>query len=439
MKVEQIRLTNYRGHEDLTIDFEPGFNVLVGANGTGKTSVLNSLCDALSALLVDVRIKTTPYQALSESDIASLKVEAVNGRFRFEPQYPVSVFARGTVFGITCNWVVSKSNQTSDASYSEGTPGKIFSGTLQHQNSGTVPGSAHTFPLIAYYRATRQWNQPQPTELNAATTRNARTDGYSRWWDASLDSAALQGWVIAKCLERFQISSESGIAFDNIENDELAMVNRALREAVEGVKGLKYDLKQKSLLVEWQVTTDEPRDSTSFHNLSHGQRAVIGLIADIARRICLLNPQLDLQATTTTNGVVLIDELDMHLHPRWQRIITTGLKRAFPAIQFIVASHSPQVLGELQPDEIILLRPHQTMHPQVSYGLDSSQILEEIMGADARTASVDHRLSTVFEALERNEIERARHEIDLLKTEAPGIPELAGAEALLRRKEVLGR
>jgi predicted ATP-binding protein involved in virulence len=254
-----------------------------------------------------------------------------------------------------------------------------------------------------------------------------------------LDASALQGWVIAKCLERFQTSSETGIPFDRIEDDELALVSRALGIAVEGVSGLRYDLKQKSLLVDWRDQAAGAVTSISFENLSHGQRAVIGLVADIARRICLLNPVLGKRATAKTSGVVLIDELDMHLHPRWQRILTVGLKRAFPSLQFIVASHSPQVLGELHPEEIILLRPGQTAHPQVSYGLSSSQILEEIMGADSRSAEVERRLTMLFEALERNQIEQARNEIERLKADVPGIPELAGAEALLRRKEVLGR
>lgn len=459
MKFDQIRLINYRGHEDLTIDFSLHFNVLVGANGTGKTSVLNGLCDSLSDLLIQMPLSSGHFQVLAENDIARLKIEPTNGRFRFEPQYPVSVVAQGSGFGSMLNWTVSKLDPSTYPNSSGDGPGQAFL-RLIHQPNSRDAERLVTFPLVAYYRATRQWNQPQPNELNAATTRNARTDGYSRWWDASLDSAALQGWVIAKCLERFQTSSETGITFDNIKNDELALVNLALNDAVEGVKGLKYDLKQKSLLVEWQAIEGKRRDPTSFQNLSHGQRAVIGLIVDIARRICLLNPQLDLEATTKTDGVVLIDELDMHLHPRWQRILTAGLKRAFPSIQFIVASHSPQVLGELQPHEIILLRqpdlshalerqPHvdeanspeelRPNHPQVSYGLDSSQILEEIMDATPRTPSIDHKLSALFEALERNEIESARNDIDFLKKEAPGIPELAGAEALLRRKEVLGR
>ena len=272
--------------------------------------------------------------------------------------------------------------------------------------------------------------------MQAATARNARTDGYGSWWDASLDSSALQSWVISKCLERFQTSSETGALFDNIQSDELALVNKALAIVVEDAKGLKYDLKQKSLLVEWSSTE---RESTAFENLSDGQRTVIGLVADIARRMCVLNPQLGDEVTNETQGVVLIDELDMHLHPRWQRILTSGLKRAFPKVQFIVASHSPQVLGELKPEEIILLRPSGTTHPQVSYGLTSSQVLEEIMGAEARTPEVERLLSEVFESLERGELSLAKQKIAALQITAPGIPELAGAQALFRRKEVLGR
>ncbi|MCU0757390.1 MAG: AAA family ATPase [Xanthomonadales bacterium] len=168
--------------------------------------------------------------------------------------------------------------------------------------------------------------------------------------------------------------------------------------------------------MEW--TDAEP---TAFEHLSDGQRAVIGLVADIARRMCLLNPQLGTEVTRQTPGVVLIDELDIHLHPRWQRILTRGLKAAFPAVQFIAASHSPQVLGELHPEEILLLRPGGTAQPQVSYGLDAQQLGE------------------VFEALERGDLTRARGLIEQLRDTAPGVPELAGAQALLRRKEILGR
>jgi predicted ATP-binding protein involved in virulence len=438
MHIESIHLTNYRCHENLTVSFRPGFNVLVGINGSGKTSLLKGICESLWGLTFVMNVPNP--QAISEQGHVRLAAINSGGRFRYEPQYPVKVRAVGEAFGKACDWTLTRTSQVGQANTSGQLPGQIWQAAQQTGNPNTeATPDLPTIPLVAFYRANRHWNQPQPHEMQAAMQRNSRTDGLVNWWDASLDSSALQGWAIAKCLERFQSSSETGLSFDDILDDELALVNAALRAAVEDAKGLRYDLKQKSLFVEWTQSSGEARDPTAFENLSDGQRAVVGLVADIARRMCLLNPQLGQDVTTKTPGVVLIDELDMHLHPKWQRIITKGLQAAFPTLQFIVASHSPQVLGELQPDQIILLRPDGTSHPQVSYGLDSSQVLEEIMGATARSPEVERSLSQLFATLERNDLESAREQLSALTKLAPGIAELGGAQALLKRKEVLGR
>lgn len=440
MRLDSVQLTNYRCHADLGVDLRPGFNVVVGVNGSGKTSLLRGICDALTGFANYISNPTGIYTALSDPNVVRLKVEAPNGRFRFEPQFPVKVAAAGEAFQSGCAWTVFKTSQVDHPQVSGVPPGQAWQSIQQGTGpTGEEERAKVVLPIVAFYRANRHWNQAQPHEMQAATQRNAKTDGYTSWWDASLDSSALQGWVIAKCLERFQISSETSVAFDDIDSDELALVNCALSAAVEGVQGLRFDLKQKSLLVDWHGDIHAPRDPTAFQNLSDGQRAVIGLVADIARRMCLLNPQVGQGVTSQTSGVVLIDELDMHLHPRWQRIITTGLKAAFPAVQFIVTSHSPQVIGELHPEEIILLQPGGTDHPQVSYGLDSSRVLEEIMGASARSPNVDQTLTELFASLERNELGAARTQLMQLKQLAPGIAEVAGAEALLKRKELLGR
>lgn len=441
MRFVSIHLTNYKCHASLNVDFKPGFNVIVGVNGSGKTSLLKAVCDALTGFSMHISGHNVSYQALSDPNVARLKGEVNHGRYRFEPQYPVKVSATAEAFEqpSVCIWSVQKTSQVGHPQQSGTSPGQVWQ-TIQLISGQEAEAARQlALPIIAFYRANRHWNQPQPHEMQAATARNARTDGYVSWWDASLDSSALQVWVISKCLERLQTSSESGTPFDEIDSDELALVNQALGAAIEGTKGLKYDLRQKSLLVEWTTSDESARQPTAFENLSDGQRAVIGLVADIARRMCVLNPQLGQEVTRKTPGVVLIDELDMHLHPRWQRILTGGLKRAFPEVQFIVASHSPQVLGELHPEEIILLRPSGTAHPQVSYGLTSSQVLEEIMGADARAPEVQKMLTEAFEVLERGELQAARDKLTELEAFASGIPELAGAWALLRRKEVLGR
>ena len=438
MKITSVVLKNYRMHELLSVDFKPGFNVIVGVNGSGKTSLLKAVCDVLTGFMDYVRVRHG-FVAMAERDVALLRRESINGRFRFESCYPVEVSAQGEAFRMACEWAVVKANELAHPMLLGTPPGAFLQKLGAPQMGLEYVDSNEVMPLVAFYRANRQWNGGSPGEMQAATEKTSRTGAYESWADASLDSSAFQGWVIAKCLERFQTSSETGRSFDEIDDDELAVVSAALGLAVEGFKGMRYDMHQKSLLIDLAVGEGGRCEPVSFDNLSDGQRAVIGLVADIARRMCLLNPILGSQVTLQTPGLVLIDELDMHLHPRWQRMLTVGLKRAFPALQFIVASHSPQVIGELHPDEIILLRPGGTAHPQVSYGLDSSQILEEIMGATSRNADVEKRLAELFEHMERNELDLARDEIVRLKEEVPGLPELAGAEALLKRKQVIGR
>ena len=108
-----------------------------------------------------------------------------------------------------------------------------------------------------------------------------------------------------------------------------------------------------------------------------------------------------------TPGVVLIDELDVHLHPKWQRRVATDLKATFPGVQFICTSHSPQVIGELKPDEIRLLDEGQSVSPASSFGIDSDRILEELMGAPARNPQVEETLSQLATAIDREDFSQS--------------------------------
>jgi predicted ATP-binding protein involved in virulence len=356
--------------------------------------------------------------------------------WRFEPQYPVQIEAKGDLghSGKQYTWkcILNGVNRR-DAASSEWSP---------------APDSP--LPLLAFYQAGRWWPAQKTSDaMRAATEKPSRFNAYDDWQEAEISSNALQNWVIAKCLERLQLADETGQRFDDIQDDELALVNNALKQALPEVLGLRHDMRQKTLMVEWSsehANGDFERDFgkaasslVSFEHLSDGQRTALCLIADIARRICLLNPQLGRDAMRKTPGLVLIDELDAHLHPKWQRLLTKGLKAAFPAVQFIVTSHSPQVLGELAPEEILLLRPDGAGHPQVSYGLDAAQVLEIIMEAPARNEEVGQEIREIFQLIEDDKLASAKERLDALQAKAPGVPELAGAGALIRRKEILGR
>jgi predicted ATP-binding protein involved in virulence len=135
-----------------------------------------------------------------------------------------------------------------------------------------------------------------------------------------------------------------------------------------------------------------------------------------------------------TPGVVLIDELDVHLHPNWQRRISTDLKRTFPSIQFVCTSHSPQVIGELSPSEIRLLveGEDQVIIPRRSFGVDSSRVLEEVMDAETRNTTVKDLLSALFEAIDREEFSTARNLLSQVEDKlGPDDPEVTRARSLM--------
>nr|WP_244981325.1 AAA family ATPase [Cupriavidus alkaliphilus] len=434
MHINSIQIQNYRCYTDFTAQFQPGVNVVAGVNGSGKTSLLKALRESFTGLLSFFQLRSASIQPLQDADVRIDVTSPGTHRYRFEPQYPARVTTNAIVLDGNCQWSVKRTSQTRGVEWEGEMPGQRWN-LLTGQDSVFASGEAPVLPILAFYPAYRQWPSIEINELSAVTQKESRTDGYRSWWDASSEVLAFQQWVIAKSIERLQRATEQEVPWDVANDDELGIVNGAIGRVVEGARGIRYDVARKALIVEWA----DLRVPTLFDNLSDGQRVAIALVADIARRMCLLNPHLGMDVAEDTNGVVLIDELDVHLHPKWQRMMVQGLARAFPRVQFIVSSHSPQVLSELKPEQIILLTTEGAIHPVASYGLDSSRVLEQIMGAPARPSEVQRRLDELFLAIERNELEHGNAMLKQLKGTAPDLPELAQAEALIKRKQVLGR
>lgn len=425
MKLTSIELTNYRCYQKFEVDFRDGVNVIAGVNGSGKTSLLKGIREALAMAALRTGISIPSPAPLGEPDIAYIRAEQIGNRWRFEPQYPVEVAATGSLNGLPLRWAGASPAQ-GQSHFDGSTPIQqvAFNGEMQA-----------IFPILAFYPAYRIWPAMGVSEVAAAIQLESRTAGYTTWWEASTDTNGLQIWGISKTLARLQAATENSSGWDSIVDDELAAVNEALSAVLSDAEGLRYDFSQKSLMIEWS----NGKAPTQFRHLSDGQRVAIALVVDIARRMCLLNPHLGRSVVRETPGVVLIDELDTHLHPKWQRLMVRGLAAAFPKVQFICASHSPQILSEIKPENIILLTLDGAARPQVSYGLDSNRILEQIMDADPRPTEVEQGLSELFKCIEQNKLNDARYLLNDLKERIPGLPELTGAEALIKRKEVIGR
>lgn len=179
--------------------------------------------------------------------------------------------------------------------------------------------------------------------------------------------------------------------------------------------------------------------------LSDGEKCLIALIGDLARRLAIANPSRP--NPLEGSGVVLIDEIDLHLHPAWQRMIIPRLSQVFPNCQFIVSTHSPQVLGEVEASDIRLLYWDENegiIHhvPKQARGLDSNGILDELMRPNGdiptltRNREIMERLDKLFQVIDEERFPEAKQEIAALKEELHGsIPDLVHAESLIAMLE----
>jgi predicted ATP-binding protein involved in virulence len=425
VRIKSVRLVNYACFKDTTVEFNSGVNVVVGVNGSGKTSLLNAIGEYLNYYL----------NRICHIRNARIEMQTFNGNRSFEPQYPVSLEV--TVWHaeeptITTT-VFTRNNDIQNVP-------DILVGQ-GHLRKGTITETT-LLPLVAHYGADRIWKTDKSSgEIIAiAQEKTSRSDSYNECLFASVSIKALNDWVVAKTLERLQAISQttSSPSGNNQYDDELSLVNAAISLAIPGAKGLSFDIKQRSMLVEWETPDGGEPKYTLFDKLSDGERVIVALIADIARRICMANPQLGADALKETPGVVLIDEIDLHLHPQWERQLPIGLKKAFPSVQFIATTHSPQILSELSPGEIIILNNETAERPQFSYGLTSDGILEGVMDANSRPLTIKNQLSKLFAAIERGQLDESKNILAELTKNAPGIPEIATGSALIKRKEAIG-
>jgi len=423
MRIDSLKIENFRCYESAEFNFNPHFNLIIGVNGIGKSSLLSAVATSLR----DVSHAALQYYTDIDEEDVRYVLDKVDGKVRFERCYPLRLSASGNAFDAK-GWVIEKrrGDQTVSSDFT-------FKGEIDRTLSNLDTRSRVNLPVLAFYRANRRWAPGNVSALAAATDRPSRMEGYQSWWDAAANIDSFERWVIGKTLERYQRIAESGNQQTSVQ-DELDLVNSAIKQALPEAIGIRYDMTLRSLMVD--IEHEQP---LPFNNLSDGQRALIALLSDIARRMCLLNPHLGSEVLNVTPGIVVIDELDIHLHPAWQRSLVKALKAAFPKVQFIAASHSPQIIGTLRPEEVIILEHGEASHPRVTYGLDSSSILSEVMDVEKRDPDVQVLLTELFTSIENNELSAAKEKLIKLRQKAPDLPEFAGAEALIRRKEILGK
>ncbi len=417
MRIDHLKITNFNGFESRTFDFNPSFNLLVGDNASGKTSVIDALAVAVGSWFLGLRgIGDSP--GITPDEVRLVAHRHLDS-YTFEKQFVSRIECSGLVMGKVLVWARELQREGGRTTTKDA---QAISEAASEAERRVRAGETITLPLICAYGTERLWFETghhKPKSEGDRTRRMpSRLDGYRDSFDFTIQETALIDWV------RDQSTVSPEIQKDTIA---LSAVKRAITGCLEGAKSVYYDGRYKDL-----VAVLEPNGAQRFQNLSDGQRIMLTLVGDLARRAAILNPHLGDNAVRDTPGVVLVDELDLHLHPKWQRRVIHDLKTTFPSLQFITTTHSPQLIGEALPDEIRVLDGSETTTPPRSFGIDSSRVLEEVMGASSRNASVADLLARLSKSIDDEDFDLARALLSEAEgTLGPDDPEVTRTRAVM--------
>lgn len=232
----------------------------------------------------------------------------------------------------------------------------------------------------------------------------------------------------------------------NIQRIEQALSNngRELKFVTETIEKFipEYSNLRVTRIPTPHMLVEKNGETIRLDQLSDGEKNMIAMIGDIARRLSMANPHME--NPLEGNGIVLIDEIDLHLHPLWQRVIISRLTEVFPNCQFIVSTHSPQVLSHVKAEHIFILKPIKDdvsiEKPTESYGKSTDRQLEDILGVASRPDNIKDELNELYELIQKSDLEKAKELISKLNNKIEGRePELVKAEVLIKRKGILGK
>lgn len=409
MKIEEIIIKNFRCFEQLEVTFHSQMTVLIAANGGGKTSILDAVRIAVwpfvkgfdlgsqtgksaTIQIDDVRLEKQINDNMEPKEKTEVNTTGVwddNAQVKTWLQWRDSI-KKGT----TSKGDISTAELTNQ--YAKSMQKKVFEGKEQIN-----------LPLIVYLGTGRLWYQSryssEAADVLLSKTEYSRTSGYL---NCLSQGSSLKhfvdwyGWIYRsyreeqiKALEQGYSWGEPGSHFlQTIKAIQFAV--NCLIEKQTGWKDIAYSSSH-----EQQIVLTHPQHGTlPLERLSDGLRNMVAMVADLAYRCVKLNPHLGAEATIKTHGIVMIDEVDMFLHPSWQQSVLGSLQEAFPKIQFIVTTHSPQVLSTVPKECIRVLGTNAegeniaAMPLADSYGEPSNDVLQAIMQVDPQPPVPEKRL-----------------------------------------------
>jgi predicted ATP-binding protein involved in virulence len=467
MKLSRIDITHFRCFETLTIPLQPDINVFVGVNAAGKTAILDAIAIALYHIIAangggDKRQRAAQNATLRPLDIhmsdihlsptskttvtvskAFVQIKAVASSYYALPGIPAQTpsgeqaFIEWTEYS---QYLPPRVVHYEDSQSSQLRAIYRYFEALWEEVRSSAPKALIPFPIVAYYRADRRLAQ-MPKMGDIFERRLERQGAYQHALDAGANYQAMCQWFYLRENQELRERRNN----PTIEFPDLKAVRLALVRTLENVERVFFDDNSSSLKVEFTHTYGSPK-ILELAQLSDGHRNVLGLVLDFARRLAQAHPNWD--NPLDAPGILLIDEIELHLHPGWQQSIIPNLRTAFPNTQLILTTNSPQVLTTVRKEHVQVLTAHHTLEslPEDvgTYGSESAVVLEVVFGVHTRPKTIEtvDKLQIYLELVEtrRHASEaakrlRAELEADLGTSD----PSLIRADMRIRQLEILSK
>lgn len=405
MFLNSLYLQNFRKFSDLKIEFRNQLTVLVGANGSGKSTVLDAATIAVGTITAAMDGLTN--YGIKKND-AYHKCFDLGSNVDVQPQFPVMITAEGQVDGKEISWTRSLNSANSRGGLAAAK--ELTAIAKEYQERMRRGDIELRLPIISYYGTGRLWAQHRENKEDTFK-KNTRTNGYLDSLDGAANNKLMMKWFQKMTMQQLQRGQEI---------PEFIAVKMAVEQVFASITGFS------NVMVQFNLDTgeldiiyfDENKNHVrmSMSDLSDGYRCMISLIADIAYRMATLNPQLLDKVLTETEGIILIDEIDLHLHPTWQKRILKDLTSVFPKVQFIVTTHAPEVINSVGRESIVILRDSESVSAaNETYGKDANTILREVMEVSARPEEIEKMFESFYHLLDKKEWKQAENILEQLE------------------------
>jgi predicted ATPase len=375
MRIVKLELENYRGFEHLELDFHPELTVLVGVNGSGKTTVLDAIAQMLRWGLLGTSGASISERRAGES------YHAINLDIEHGSRLASGVFEwRDAIYSMSLEQIEDLKK-------------------IMNFERGPIP-------TLVYLHVWRSASDRTPNSQNQQVWNPERIWGESLYTGLGFD--VFFQWF----REREDLENADRLDDPDHRDRGLETVRRALESLLPGFTKPRV---RRPRFVSGEVFSSpvlmmsKDGQELAFSQLSEGERMMAAMVGDIARRLAIANPEGD---PLDGDGVVMIDEIDLHLHPHWQANVIPALRRTFPKLQFIITTHSPIVLSYVESECVRLLQDFQVFPaPARTAGRDPNSLYLEIFDQPVRPQATEDLIARIAELIDQEQLEEARAEL----------------------------